>query len=145
MVTLHNSNFPICLMPTTYGDIQKKNQQPIFGEVETSMKMTFHLPGENQRATRRKRKPLSNTPLLFFHYENVFSKNRKDKPRQTRSHLTPMIMSQISPENQIPKRTPSATSAPPQSEASSFWSLVLGKWSLKTCDLNPTLIGRKST
>ena len=54
-------------MPTTCGDIQQKNRQLIFDGVETSMKMTFHSPAENQRATRRRRLPLSNTPLLFFH------------------------------------------------------------------------------
>jgi hypothetical protein len=69
-------------MPTTFGDIKQKNRQPIFGGVETSMKMTFHSSGENQRTTRRRREALSKTPLLFFHEENVFGKNRKDKPRQ---------------------------------------------------------------
>jgi hypothetical protein len=63
----HYSPFAILYIPTTSGDIQQKNRQPIFGGVETSMKMTFHSPGENQRATRRRRGPLSITPLLFFH------------------------------------------------------------------------------
>ena len=102
--TLHNSNFTIYFMPTTYGDIQQKNRQPIFGRVETSMKMTFHSTGENQRATRRRRTPLSKTPLLFFHYENTFRKKRTAKPRQTQSRLTPMITLQINAENQISKR-----------------------------------------
>jgi hypothetical protein len=35
--------------------------------VETSMKMTFHSPGKNQREARRRREPLSNPPFLFFH------------------------------------------------------------------------------
>jgi hypothetical protein len=65
---------------TPCGDIQQKNRHAIFSGVETSMKMTFHAPDENQRAVRRRREPLSKTPLLFFHYENVFRKNRKDKP-----------------------------------------------------------------
>ena len=74
-------------MPTTYGDIQQKNRQTIFPRVETSMKMTFHSSGENQRESRRRRAPLSNPPLLFFHDENVSGKNRKDKPRQMSTNL----------------------------------------------------------
>jgi hypothetical protein len=88
------------LLSTTSGDIQQKNRQSIFSGVETSMKMTFHSFRENRRGARRRRGALSKTPLLFFHYENVFSKKRRDKPRQTKSHLTPMITLQISAENQ---------------------------------------------
>jgi hypothetical protein len=74
-------------MPTTSGGNQQKNRQPIFGDVETRLKMTFHSPGENQRAARRKRKPLSKTPLLFFHYENVFRKKGKTISIQTHPNL----------------------------------------------------------
>jgi hypothetical protein len=74
-------------VPTTFGEIQQKNRQLIFSGVETSMKMTFHLPDENQRAARRRRASLSKTPPLFFHYENAFRKKRTDKPRQTQSPL----------------------------------------------------------
>ena len=60
----------------------QNNCARLFDHVETRLKMTFHSPAENKRATRRLRKPLSKTPLLFFHYENVFRKNRKTIPRQ---------------------------------------------------------------
>jgi hypothetical protein len=65
--TLHYSKFTIYSLSTTCGDIQQKSRHAIFSEVETSMKMIFHSSGENQRAARRKREPLSKTPLLFFH------------------------------------------------------------------------------
>ena len=74
-------------MPTPSDDIQQKNRQPIFADVETRWKMTFHLPTENPRATRRLRKPLSKTPLLFFHYENVFRKKGKTISIQTHPNL----------------------------------------------------------
>ena len=74
-------------MPTTSGDIQQKNRQPIFGDVETRLKMTFHLPQENPRATRRLCKPLSKTPPLFFHYENAFRKKGKTISIQTHPNL----------------------------------------------------------
>jgi hypothetical protein len=64
-------------MPTPSDDIQQKNRKSIFADVETRLKMTFHSPQENPRATRRLHKPLSNPPLLSFHYENAFPKNRK--------------------------------------------------------------------
>jgi hypothetical protein len=74
-------------MPTSSDDIQQKNRQPIFGNVETRLKMTFHSPAENLRATRRLRKPLSKTPLLFFPYENVFRKKGKTISIQTNPNL----------------------------------------------------------
>jgi hypothetical protein len=74
-------------LPTPSDDIQQKNRHPIFGDVETRLKMTFHSPAENPRATRRFRKPLSKTPLLFFHYENVFRKKGKTISIQTDPNL----------------------------------------------------------
>ena len=53
-------------VPTTYGDIQQKNRHAIFGGVETSMKMTFNSPGENQRATRRRRGSTFHNPPFIF-------------------------------------------------------------------------------
>jgi hypothetical protein len=75
--TLHYSKFTIDVMSTTCGDIQQKNRHAIFFGVETSMKMTFHSFVQNRSQTREPREPLSITPLLFFHYENVFGENRK--------------------------------------------------------------------
>jgi hypothetical protein len=139
--TIPSSPFTISSVPTTCGDIQQKNRQPIFSEVETLMKMTFHSFEQNPSQTREPREPLSKTPLLFFHYENVFRKNRRDKSRQTQSHLTPMITSPISPENQIAKE-PVAASA----RVSDFiWSLVLGHLVIPNTRPKSTLIGRKST
>jgi hypothetical protein len=65
--TLHYSKFTIYLMSTTCGDIQQKIRHTTFSGVETSMKMTFHLPDENRAGTRRRQEALSTTPLLFFH------------------------------------------------------------------------------
>ena len=70
-----------CLLPTAI--FAPKNCAPLFGHVETRLKMTFHSPTENKRATRRLRKPLSKTPLSFFHYENVFRKKGKTISIQT--------------------------------------------------------------
>ena len=99
---------------TTCGDFQQKNRHAIFGEVETSMKMTFHSPGENQRGTRRRRSPLSITPLLFFHYENGFRKKRKDKPRQMPLNLI------FSPPAQSHKDRHHTAPVPSQSTTSPF-------------------------
>ena len=55
--------------------------------METRLKTTFRSPGENPHATRRLRDPLSKTPLLFFHYENRFPKNRKTISIQTHPNL----------------------------------------------------------
>jgi hypothetical protein len=74
-------------MPTTSGGNQQKNRQSIFADVETRLKMTFHSPAENLRATRRLRKPLSKPPLLFFHYENAFRKKGKTISIQTYPNL----------------------------------------------------------
>ena len=62
----HYSPFAILYMPTTSGDIQQKNRQPIFGGVETSMKMTFHSPGESQRRTRRRCGSTFHKPPFIF-------------------------------------------------------------------------------
>ena len=74
-------------LPTSSDDFQQKNRQPIFGDVETRLKMTFHSLTEKLRAARRKRKPLSKTPLLFFHYENAFPKKGKTISIQTHPSL----------------------------------------------------------
>jgi hypothetical protein len=123
------------LLSTPCGDIQQKNRHAIFSGVETSMKMTFHSFDRNLFQTRERRGSLSKPPLLFFHYENVFRKKRTAKPRQTQSHLTPMITSQISPENQITK---AARRCKPPFKAERrlpIWSLViewlLGHWCLE--------------
>ena len=136
--TLHYSNFTIHFLPTTGGDFQQKNRHAIYSGVETSMKMTFHSFEQNRSQTRERRRLLSKTPLFFFHNENVFSKKRTDKPRQTRSHLTPMITLSFSPENQIAK-VPVAASA----RVSDFiWSLVLGHLVIPNTRPKSTLIGR---
>ena len=65
--TLHYSKFTIYSLSTPCGDFQQKNRHAIFSGVETSVKMTFHSFEQNRSQTRERRKPLSNTPLLFFH------------------------------------------------------------------------------
>jgi hypothetical protein len=55
----------------------------------------------------------------------VFRKKRRGKPRQTQSNLTPMITSQINPENQMSK--PAMDAATRISDA--LWSSRLGQWS----------------
>ena len=74
-------------LPTPSDDIQQKNRQPIFADVETRLKMTFHSPRKKHSLTRRIRAPLSKTPLLFFHYENVFPKKGKTISIQTHPNL----------------------------------------------------------
>jgi hypothetical protein len=59
----------------------------LFDHVETRLKVTFHSPAENPRATRRLREPLSKTPLLFFHNENAFPKKGKTISIQTDPNL----------------------------------------------------------
>src|SRR5688572_9237258 len=46
LFTIHPSLFYNALLLMVI--FSKKNRQPIFGQVETSMKMTFHLSGEKQ-------------------------------------------------------------------------------------------------
>jgi hypothetical protein len=78
-----------CLKPQAYHYLllmaifAQNNCTRLFGRVETRLKMTFHSRAEDSRATRRLCKPLSKTPLLFFHYENVFRKKGKTISIQT--------------------------------------------------------------
>jgi hypothetical protein len=62
---------------TTCGDIQQKNRHAIFSGVETSMKMTFHLPEENQRAPRRKMRATFHNPPFIFPLRKCVSQKTK--------------------------------------------------------------------
>jgi hypothetical protein len=63
LFTIRNSLFIPCLPPMAI--FCPKICALVFSGVETSMKMTFHSPGKNQRAARRRRGALSN-PTLYF-------------------------------------------------------------------------------
>jgi hypothetical protein len=62
---------------------------------------------------------------FHFRVEKVFSHANNDFEQ---SHLTPMITSRISPENQISRQASIATSTPPLSDRHPFghWDLVIG-------------------
>ena len=74
---------PLCTCLLLMAIFALKNCARLFGDVETRLKMTFQSPRKNHSLTRRIRTPFSKTPLLFFHYENVFRKKGKTISIQT--------------------------------------------------------------
>jgi hypothetical protein len=82
-------------------------------------------------------------PLASF--ASFCSKKRQRVTQRGQPHLTPMITSPNSPENQMSKRSLDTAARFKADQASSFWSLVLGHWHfLRPCSLLPAEALRRS-
>jgi hypothetical protein len=68
------------------------------------------------------------SPPMTFHIENVFGSPFLANNDFCKAHLTPMITSQNSPENQISRRCRSTAVRSQAEQGPSFWSWMLGPW-----------------
>jgi hypothetical protein len=95
--TLHYSKFAIYLISTTCGDLQQKKCARGVGSTRKSTESTFGSHFQTSRFSRESFKTLSVRSHFTLWSKKVFSHLHNDFEQ---AHLTPMITSQNSPENQ---------------------------------------------
>ena len=124
--TLHHSKFTLYHLPTTCGDIQQKKcalDRPMRGK---STESTFPSHFSNRSIFPRDVQNIFRSNSIYFPFKKCISNSNKDFDQ---SHLTPMITSQNSPENQILKLAAALqTALQGKSPFPHFghWDLVIG-------------------